>query len=75
MAMPFLQRYPWNLYLINNVEDIAVFLVLKVFSLVLIYTDTSMGTHAAQVTHSYSAVYPHLNDFTGKLNLKSIYST
>ena len=24
-----LQRYPWNLYLINNVEDIVVFLVLK----------------------------------------------
>jgi len=26
MAMPDSQRYLWNLYLINNVEDIVVFL-------------------------------------------------
>ena len=26
MAMPDSQRYHWNLYLINNVEDIVVFL-------------------------------------------------
>ena len=31
LAMPDLQRYPWNLYLISNVEDIVVFLGLKVF--------------------------------------------
>ena len=27
MAMPDSQKYPWNLYLINNVDDIVVFLV------------------------------------------------
>ena len=29
MAMPDLQQYPWNLYLINNVEEIVVFQVKK----------------------------------------------
>ena len=32
MAMPDSQRYPGNLYLINNMEDIVVFLGLKVFN-------------------------------------------
>ena len=31
MTMPDSQRYPWNLYLIDNVEDIVVFLDLKCF--------------------------------------------
>ena len=31
MAMPDLQRYSWNLYLINNVEDVVVSLGLKEF--------------------------------------------
>ena len=30
--MSNLQRYPWNLYLINNMEDIIVFLSLKLFN-------------------------------------------
>ena len=30
--MPNLQRYPWNLYLINDMEDIVVFLGLKLFN-------------------------------------------
>ena len=29
MAMPDSQRYPWNLYLINNMEDILVCKVFK----------------------------------------------
>ena len=29
MAMSDLQQYPWKLYLINNVEEIIVFLGLK----------------------------------------------
>ena len=32
MAIPDSQRYPWNRYLINNMEDIVVFLSLKVFN-------------------------------------------
>ena len=32
MTQSDLQRYPWNLYLINNVEDIVIFLGLKVFN-------------------------------------------
>ena len=31
MAIPDLQRYSWNLYLINNVEDVVVSLGLKEF--------------------------------------------
>ena len=31
MEMPDLQRYPWNLTLIKNVEDTIVFLTWKVF--------------------------------------------
>ena len=31
MAFIDSQRYPWNLYLINSVEDIVIFLGLKVF--------------------------------------------
>ena len=31
-AMPDSQRYPWNLYLINDVKDIGVFLGLKVLN-------------------------------------------
>jgi len=31
MAMPDSPRYPWNHFLINNVENIVVFLGLKVF--------------------------------------------
>ena len=31
MAMSDSQRYPWNRYLINNAEDIVVFLGLKMF--------------------------------------------
>ena len=30
--MPDSQRYPWNLYLVKNVEDNVVFLGLKVFN-------------------------------------------
>jgi len=29
--MPYSQQYPWNLYLIKNVENIVVFPGLKVF--------------------------------------------
>ena len=32
MTLSDLQRYPWNLYFINNVEDIVIFLGLKVFN-------------------------------------------
>ena len=32
------------------------------------YSQLAWEPSAAQVTKSYSAVYPHLNDFTGKLN-------
>ena len=32
-AMPDLQRYLCNVYLINNVEDIVVFLDLKLFEI------------------------------------------
>jgi len=32
MAMPDSQRYPYNLYLINNAKDIDVVLGLKVFN-------------------------------------------
>jgi len=32
MAMPDSQRYPWNLYLINYVEDIVVLRGLEVFN-------------------------------------------
>ena len=32
MTMPDLQRYPTNLYLINNLEDIDIFLGLKMFN-------------------------------------------
>ena len=30
--MPDSQRYPWNFYLINNAEDIVVFLGILVFN-------------------------------------------
>ena len=36
MAMSDSQRYSWNLYLINNVEDIFVFLVLLEFHALII---------------------------------------
>ena len=36
MAMPDLQQYPWNLYLINNMGDIVVFLDCKMFYYLLI---------------------------------------
>ena len=32
MAIPDSQQYPWNLYLIYDVEDIIVFLVKKVWN-------------------------------------------
>ena len=32
MAIPGSQRYPWHIYRINNVEDIVVFLGLKVLN-------------------------------------------
>ena len=32
MAISDSQQYPWNLYLISNVEDIVVFLGVKVYN-------------------------------------------
>ena len=37
MEMPDFQRYPWNLNLITNGEDIVVFLTRKVFSSDIFY--------------------------------------
>ena len=37
MAIPDSQQYPWNLYLIDYVEDIVVFLGFKVFSSDIFY--------------------------------------
>ena len=32
MALSDSQRYPWSLYMINNVEDTVVFIGLKLFT-------------------------------------------
>ena len=51
MAMPDLQRYPWNLNLIKYVKDNVVFLTRKVFISTIISIDSyKQGMHIAQVT-------------------------
>ena len=55
--------------MLNNEGDIIV-LSGKVLNYHYIYHILAWEPSAAKVTKSYSAVYPHLNDFTGKLNFR-----